>query len=163
MPEPAPDPAPEVHPEEELAAEDDDPKADDAEDEQPEEESDRTRGRWTPRRGPGALLDAVTDDPKRRHHLKVLAYNGAAAGAGWKLGIGPWLHDSLTYYGQHDTDNGVYVGCGVIAVAALAEIRSHNWRGPTNHAVMRLLGWLARIPLATAVLALALYTPDAQF
>ncbi|MEU1372998.1 hypothetical protein ABZ442_04950 [Streptomyces triculaminicus] len=150
----------------EPPAEDDEHSQDDAEDEQPEEEPagpERPRRQRAPHRHLDAVLDTVTSDPKRRHRLEVLAYNGTAAGAGWRLGIGPWLHDSLVFYGQHDTPNGVFVGCGVIAVAAVAEVRSHNWRGPDNHVVMRLLGWLARIPLATAVLALALYTPDARF
>ncbi|MFI9236927.1 hypothetical protein [Streptomyces sp. NPDC053079] len=157
---------PEEREDDEPTAEDDEHEQDGAEDEQPEEEPaspERPSQRQTPRRRLDAVLDTATNDPKRRRRLEVLAYSGTAAGAGWWLGIGPWVHDSLTYYGQHDTPNGVYVGCGVVAVAALAEVRSHNWRGPNNHAVMRLLGWLARIPLATAVLALALYTPDAQF
>ncbi|MFF7021966.1 hypothetical protein ACFY97_13225 [Streptomyces klenkii] len=166
LPEPEADQDPEAYPEEEPAVEDDEPEPDEAEDEQLEqepEEPDQPREERAPRSSFRAVLDTVAADPKRRRRLQLLAYNGSAAGAGWRLGIGPWIHDSLVFYGQHDTREGAYVGCGVIAVAAIAEIRSHHWRGPGNHVVMRLLGWLARIPLATAVLALALYTPDARF
>ncbi|MCD9145797.1 hypothetical protein [Streptomyces albireticuli] len=169
LPEPEADQDSEAYPEEEPAAEDDEPEPDpeaNEPEEEPEEEleePEQPREQRAPRSPIRAVLDTVTDDPKRRRQLELLAYNGSAAGTGWWLGIGPWVHDSLIFYGQHDTPNGVYVGCGVIAVAALAEIRSHNWRGPNNHIAMRLLGWLARIPLATAVLALALYTPDARF
>ncbi|MFE5873022.1 hypothetical protein ACFQ6V_30825 [Streptomyces roseifaciens] len=170
---PAP-PAPDQEPEEEAAEPGDDgqpaawtgePDPDKPEHEQAEEEFEEPeQPREHPvRRGPvRTVLDTVTKDPKRQRRLEVSAYNGAAAGTGWWAGIGPWVHDSLVFYGQHDTPNGVYVGCGV-AAAALLEIRSHSWRGPNAHVVMRLAGWLARIPLAAAVLALALYTPDARF
>ncbi|MET9414126.1 hypothetical protein ABZY03_08030 [Streptomyces klenkii] len=170
-PPPAPGQEPEEDLEEEpeddrLAAGTDEPDPEEPEHEQPEEdceEPEQPREHLV-RHGPvRAVLDTVAEDPKRRRRLQLLAYNSTAAGAGWWAGIGPWVHDSLVFYGQHDTLNGVYVGCGVVAVAALLEIRSHHWRGPSNHAVMRLLGWIARIPLASAVLALALYTPDARF
>lgn len=157
---PTPAPAPEAE-EDEPAVGTDEPEHDQLEEEF--EELEQPREHFGQRGPVRAVLDTVSENPKHRRRLEVLAYNASAAGAGWWAGAGPWVHDSLVFYGQHDTPNGVYVGCGVVAVAALAEIRSHHWRGPHNHIVVRLLGWLARIPLAAAVLALALYTPDARF
>lgn len=101
-------------------------------------------------------------DPLRRRRILYVTYNGAAAAAGWAAGIGPWMHESLMYYGATDTANGVWVGCGVIGVTLVLEMRTHGWRDPGRHPVWRLLGWSARIPLASAVLALALYGPDAS-
>lgn len=107
------------------------------------------------------IVTTVVADPDQRRRVRHVVYNSTAAGAGWWFGAGPWMHTSLLYYGAADTTNGVYVGAGVIAICLIAEMRSHRWRQPGRHIVWRLLGWAARIPLATAVLALALYGPDA--
>lgn len=96
-------------------------------------------------------------DPDQRKRVARVLYNGTAAGIGWAAGGGPWVLDSLLYYGQADGNNGVWVGVGVIVVCLIAEMRSHGWRHRGRHVVWQLLGWIARIPLATAVLALALY------
>ncbi|MEV0778881.1 hypothetical protein [Streptomyces sp. NPDC050428] len=109
----------------------------------------------------GQTVRAFLSDPRQRRDVGLVLYNGTAAGVGWWTGAGPWIHGRLVHYGATDTDQGVYVGLGVVAVCLIAEMRSHRWRRPGMHPVWRLLGWAARIPLATALLALALYGPDA--
>ncbi|MEV5138450.1 hypothetical protein AB0K71_05830 [Streptomyces syringium] len=108
-----------------------------------------------------AAADLLPADPAHRRNARFLIYNGGAAAAGWALGIGPWMHNSLVYYGTGNTTEGVLVGCGLICITLIAEVKTHAWRNPGAHIVWRVLGWFARIPTATAVLALALYGPDA--
>lgn len=107
------------------------------------------------------IAERVTADPKRRRHLATGIYNVAAAGAGYVIGIAPWALERLGHYGHTDPREGVVIGAGLIVVCAVAEIRTHRWRGHDRHPVVRALGWIARIPLASAVLALALYGPNA--
>lgn len=108
------------------------------------------------------IAAGLLTDPAQRQRIAHVAYNGSAAALGHSVGLAPWLHDSLDYYGSHDTNNGVTVGVGVIVVCLLVEIKSHAWRGRGAPIILRVLGWIARVPLASAVLALALYGPDAS-
>lgn len=86
-----------------------------------------------------------------------LIYNVGAAGAGWVLGltemVGGWIADC----GETTSIGGALVlGCGICAVVAhVWDRRTRHWRGG--------LDWAARIPLASALTALALYTPASQF
>lgn len=103
------------------------------------------------------LSRAVPKDPHQRRRVRYVLYNGLAAGAGYAAGLGPWMGWSLDYYGQNDPNEGVFVGLGVCVMCLIAEVRTHGWRSSGRHVVWQFLGWIARIPLATAVLALALY------
>lgn len=96
-----------------------------------------------------------------RPRLRVVAYNATAAAAGWQLGVGPWMHEGITHYGTHDVARGVWVGVGLAFISLLVEAKAHGWRGPHRPQLVRALGWAGRIPLASALVALALYGPDA--
>lgn len=104
-----------------------------------------------------------THNPARRAHdaytalnprTRVLVYNGSAAGGGWCFGLGQLFSGWITAC-QHDTGHvgaALALGVGmVIACGVLIDWRTRHWWGP--------LPWLCRIPLASAVLALALYAP----
>ncbi|ESU46489.1 hypothetical protein K7395_24820 [Streptomyces filamentosus] len=107
------------------------------------------------------VADVLLADPLQRQRVVNVVYNHAAAALGQAAGVLPWMRDSLDYYGQHGgTENGAIVGVGVIVVCLIFEIRSHHWRGRSAPVALRLCGWIARVPLASAVLALALYSPD---
>lgn len=93
--------------------------------------------------------------------LRTVLYNATAAGAGWWLGLGPWMFQGITQYGAHDVARGVWVGVGLALFSLIAEWKTHTWRHPGRAPLVRALGWAGRIPLATALLALALYGPDA--
>jgi len=84
------------------------------------------------------------------------AYWASAAGVGWSIGIGPWFLACLNYY----LGSGFY-GMAVLVVIALIVLAvdsgTHALRGPGRHAFARAAGWMTRIPLATALLAIALY------
>ncbi|KAB7850148.1 hypothetical protein [Streptomyces mobaraensis] len=82
-------------------------------------------------------------------------YNVAAAGAGWALGLKPALTDAITSCGEQTGISGALVLGGAICLGT-----AHFWDRRTRH-WYRPLAWAARIPLASAVTALALYTPAA--
>ncbi|NDZ63582.1 hypothetical protein [Streptomyces cyaneofuscatus] len=111
--------------------------------------------RRTPRRGATLHID-------QHPRLRAVLYNAAAAGAGWWCGLGPWMFQGITHYGQaHDVQRGVWVGAGLALVSLAVEARTHAWRRPDRPVLTRAAGWAGRIPLATALTALALYGPDA--
>ncbi|GAA4687970.1 hypothetical protein [Streptomyces youssoufiensis] len=102
----------------------------------------------------------VTDEAQRRR-VAHMAHAGSAAAVGWWIGLGPWLHGRMEHAGADDPSDGIALGLLVLAIAALAEWATHGWRDRDRHPITRVIGWADRIPLATAVLALALYGPDA--
>lgn len=89
--------------------------------------------------------------PKTRAAL----YNAGAAGTGWALGLYDPFATALASCGTDYSISGALVlgvgGCLLIA---------HLWDRRTRH-WWPGLAWAARIPLATAVLALALWAPAA--
>lgn len=94
----------------------------------------------------------------RVQRLGWLAYNGGAALAGWKLGVVPWAAGRIAYYGNGDTPRGVWLGIALVLACSVLEIRTHPLRDRSRHPWVRLAGWVTRIPVASAVLALALYS-----
>ncbi|MFD9151559.1 hypothetical protein ACFWDF_30705 [Streptomyces diastaticus] len=95
----------------------------------------------------------------RRDRVLYIAANAAAAGAGWWLGLGPWLDDCLTYYLPRP--GGGWITLAVLTVGIVAvDARTHGLRGRHRHPLVAVLGWAGRIPLATAVLAIALYNTN---
>lgn len=96
-----------------------------------------------------------------RPRLRFVAYNTSAAAAGWQLGIAPWMSEGIALYGTYDIARGVWLGVGLAVTSLLVEAKAHAWRGPSRPLLIRALGWAGRIPLASALLALALYGPDA--
>lgn len=76
-----------------------------------------------------------------------------AAGAGWLLGLeqamGGWIRQCQGDTGHVGT--ALTIGLGMVAIGAYAAYRTRGWWPP--------LAWCCRIPLASALLALALYAP----
>jgi hypothetical protein len=104
-----------------------------------------------------ATLTAIPDraaaalSPKTRTAL----YNASAAGAGWGLGLYQQCAHALADCGQQYSISGALtLGAGTCLIVA------HFWDRRTRH-WWPGLAWAARIPLATAFLALALYAPAA--
>jgi hypothetical protein len=87
---------------------------------------------------------------------RSLLYNAGAAGAGWSLGLYGQFARAVASCGTETSIGGALTlgigGCFVIA---------HVWDRRTRH-WWTGLAWAARIPLATAVTALALYAPASQ-
>jgi len=90
--------------------------------------------------------------PKTRSAL----YNATAAGAGWVLGLEPLIGRALASCGaEAGLGPALIVGCSTCLLTAhLWDRRTRHWWGG--------LAWAARIPLASAITALALYTPASQ-
>lgn len=84
-----------------------------------------------------------------------LLYNASAAGAGWGLGLYREFAWVLTDCG---TSQGVAAAL-ILGVGGTLVI-AHVWDRRTRH-WWPGIAWAARIPLATALLALALYAPAA--
>lgn len=110
---------------------------------------------YYPRPHPPAWLTQaparVPLSPKTRSAL----YNGAAATAGWAFGLYDLFADAIASCGTDYSISGALVlgagGCLLIA---------HVWDRRTRH-WWPGLAWAARIPLATAITALALWAPAA--
>jgi len=83
-------------------------------------------------------------------------YNASAAGAGWGLGLYRLFATAIADCGQQTSIGGALalgIG-GTLLIAHVWDRRTrHWWPG---------IAWVARIPLATAVLALALWAPAAS-
>ncbi|MET9734305.1 hypothetical protein ABZZ79_27800 [Streptomyces sp. NPDC006458] len=118
-------------------------------------------GWWTPQPGyyPQPYVPAfITEAPSRvplSPKTRSALYNASAAGAGWALGLYDQAATALADCGSNYSIGGALVlgvgGCLLIAHAWDRRTR-HWWPG---------LAWAARIPLATTILALALWAPAA--
>jgi hypothetical protein len=96
----------------------------------------------------------VEQHGEQRQRWRYLAYNGSAAYAGWALGWEGSLHGLLVDCGRETGDPlaAIILGLAVVGLArAVIDRRTRGWWSG--------LAWVCRIPLASAVLALALYTP----
>lgn len=84
-----------------------------------------------------------------------LLYNASAAGAGWALGLYGQFAGAIADCGQQTIGGALVLGVGgTLLIAHVWDRRTrHWWPG---------IAWVARIPLATAVLALALWAPAAS-
>ncbi|MFI9630952.1 hypothetical protein [Streptomyces sp. NPDC052042] len=87
--------------------------------------------------------------------LRLLA-NAGAAGVGYWLGLVPLIGYAIEECGRTTSIGGALtLGFGVVLFVA------HVWDRKTRH-WNPLLAWVARIPLASAITALALYAPASQ-
>lgn len=143
---------PAEQPHSEAAQDPQDPPADDPADDAPAPVKQR------PHAPAGRTLDPAIKHA--RHTIgqlpartRALAYTGSAAGAGWLFGLPQQFESWITECG-HDTgtSGALALGAGlVLACGVLVDRRTRHWWGP--------LPWLCRIPLASAILSLALYAP----
>jgi hypothetical protein len=149
-----PPPAPPVpdEPPAEAARGPQEPPADAPEDDTPAPAKARPRPPAAPVVGPAVehLRHAYGQVPGR---ARALLYTGSAAAGGWAFGLPQRFELWITQCG-HDTGTAgaLVLGAGmVLACGVLIDRRTRNWWGP--------LPWLCRIPLASTLLALALYAP----
>ncbi|MFD5814392.1 hypothetical protein [Streptomyces sp. NPDC127038] len=135
-----------------------DTKADDEQEEQQRGPVFAPVPDYYPRPHMPAVFTAVPDraaaavSPKTRRAL----YNASAAGAGWGLGLYQQCAHALADCGrQYSVSGALVLGVGGCVVVA------HFWDRRTRH-WWPGIAWAARIPLATAILALALWAPAAS-
>jgi hypothetical protein len=134
----------------------------DTDSEEPEAAASPTNTNWwTPQPGyyPQPHAPAfITDAPSRialSPRTRSALYNAGAAGAGWVLGLyGPFAAALDDCGSNYSVSGALVVGVGGCLIIA------HVWDRRTRH-WWPGLAWAARIPLATAVLALALWAPAA--
>ncbi|MFF1957984.1 hypothetical protein ACFVWX_13460 [Streptomyces sp. NPDC058220] len=104
-----------------------------------------------------AVLPAVQKTPAALSpKTRQLIYNAGAAGAGYGFGL-------LDLFARAINDCGTETGIGGALVLGIGSclLIAHIWDRRTRHWWIGL-AWAARIPLATAITALALYAPASQ-
>jgi len=110
------------------------------------------------------IFERVRDrDPEARANRKAqaLAFNGAAAGLGWLTGTAQLALAALEDAGQAGSPSGaIVIGVGLVIAATIADRYGRAAAGLLPEPVQPVVRFLARVPLATAVLALALYSPN---
>ncbi|MFE7972988.1 hypothetical protein [Streptomyces shenzhenensis] len=113
-------------------------------------------GYW-PRPHTPAFIDRTRDRAQTAVSpgTRRLLYNTSAAGAGWALGLYHQFAGALT-----DCGTSYSIGGALILGAGGCLLIAHVWDRRTRH-WWPGIAWAARIPLATAVTALALYAPAA--
>ncbi|MQS99036.1 hypothetical protein FF041_02120 [Streptomyces jumonjinensis] len=103
-------------------------------------------------------MDEATGEPRPwlSGGTRRLVMNGLAAGAGYQVGLLGLIGDAIESCGEDYSIGGALVlGTGVCLVIA------HVWDRRTRHWHWSV-AWAARVPLASAVTALALYAPASQ-
>lgn len=126
-------------------------------------ESTAAKGRWfVPQAGYWRSVSlparpSLAARPALSEGTKRLLYNVSAAGAGWYLGLGPTIGGWIESCGRETSIGGALVLGGVIClgIAAFWDSRTRHWKPAP-------LAWITRIPLASAITALALYAPASQ-
>lgn len=140
----------------------DDAKDQDRSDTEPEADDDpespTNSGWFVPQAGywPTPAMPALPAKAALSDGTKRLLYNITAAGTGYWLGptqtIGSWIESC----GRETSIGGALVlGGGICLAIAMWDRRTRHWQPG-------LLAWIARIPLASALTALALYAPASQ-
>ncbi|MGV9987748.1 hypothetical protein [Streptomyces olivaceus] len=110
---------------------------------------------YYPHPSPPAVLTQAPDRIAISARTRAALYNASAAGAGWALGLYDPCAWALADCGSYSTGGALVLGVGAaLLVAHLWDRRTrHWWPG---------LAWAARIPLATVILAVALWAPAAS-
>ncbi|MFF9322984.1 hypothetical protein ACF1BP_37105 [Streptomyces sp. NPDC014735] len=119
----------------------------------------RPAARYYPRI-PNPLSPKVTEDGEVKPALSPgtlrLLANAGAAGAGYWLGLVPLIGHAIEECGRTTSIGGALtLGGGLVLFVA------HVWDRKTRH-WNPFVAWVARIPLASAITALALYAPASQ-
>ncbi|MFB7747669.1 hypothetical protein [Streptomyces sp. NPDC056132] len=103
-----------------------------------------------------SLVPSLPARPAISPGTRRLIFNGTAAGAGYWFGLTPRIVSWIEACGTATSIGGALVlGAGICLVTA------HFWDRRTRH-WMPGLRWVARIPLMSAITALALYAPAAS-
>lgn len=102
-----------------------------------------------------AFITEANARPAVSAGTRKLLYNATAAGAGWGLGLYQEFADAIADCGQQSIGGALVLSAvGILLIAHLWDRRTrHWWPG---------IAWVARIPLATALLAVALWAPAAS-
>lgn len=134
------------------------PQAEQLEDDNPELSKDEPTERppwFTPQAGYWPSLPEMPK-PSLSDGAKRFLFNVGAGAAGYAFGLTPTLGGWIADCGRDYSISAALVLGGGIAfgIAAFWDRRTRHWYGP--------LAWFARIPLASAVTALALYAPASQ-
>ncbi|MEU9199000.1 hypothetical protein [Streptomyces sp. NPDC048332] len=105
---------------------------------------------------PQAALSAEDEWARERRHRRRLwlVYHGSAAAVGWWLGLAGQMADLLASAGNGAPAAGIAMAAVTYIVASY--LPGLPYMPPALHPVTV---WAARIPVCTAVLALALYAP----
>lgn len=93
---------------------------------------------------------------RRERRARSLFFHGTAAGAGWYLGLGPALQQLLADSGNAAPATGV--GFALVTILPGLYLPYLTVIPP---GAQRAVVWMCRIPPATALLAIALHTPNA--
>jgi hypothetical protein len=115
----------------------------------------QTQPDYYPRPHMPAVLTRTRDraDAALSPKTRAALYNASAAGAGWMLGLYQQCAHALADCGQqYSTSGALTLGIGTCLLIA------HIWDRRTRH-WWPGIAWVARIPLATALTALALWAP----
>jgi hypothetical protein len=146
------------------------PFAEDTPDDEPddvtpddEDDDEEPTGRFTPQPGywPRPHMPAVVDRVRDRTPAAIspatraFLYNASAAGTGWALGLYGKFAWALDDCGREQG-----IGAAIVLGAVGTVLIAHVWDRRTRH-WWPGIAWAARIPLATALLALALWAPAA--
>ncbi len=125
------------------------------------EDGDEEEGRWFRRDAgywPRPSLPSLPERTALSPGTRRLIYNVSAAGVGWWCGLAPEIRGWIEDCGRSTSIGGALtLGGGIcLGLAVFWDSRTRHWQpGP--------LAWVARIPLASAITALALYAPASQF
>lgn len=100
-----------------------------------------------------AAVDRARGQIALSPRTRKLLYNASAAGTGWALGLYHQFAAAIADCGhQTGTSGGLALGVGgSLLIAHVWDRRTRHWWPP--------IAWCARIPLATALLALLLWAP----
>ncbi|MFB7467103.1 hypothetical protein ACFCZ1_27010 [Streptomyces sp. NPDC056224] len=126
----------------ELSKDDDDPQPD-------------AKPWFTPQPGYWPSLPEMPK-PSLSDGAKRFLFNVGAGVAGWAFGLTPTLGGWIADCGRdYSISAALVLGGGIcFGIAAFWDRRTRHWYWP--------LAWIARIPLVSAVAALALYAPASQ-
>ncbi|MGW3164818.1 hypothetical protein ACWC9Q_18480 [Streptomyces sp. NPDC001142] len=118
----------------------------------------RPAAKYYPRpRNPFSPPEGEEAKPALSAGTRRLLANAGAAGAGYWLGLVPLIGHAIEECGRTTSIGGALtLGGGLVLFVA------HVWDRNTRH-WHAITAWLARIPLASAITALALYAPASQF
>lgn len=123
--------------------------------------------------GTSGGLRARVQSVWRHRGARRAAFFGTAAYTGWLYGIPQWIHLHITTFGEQDSiGGGILIGGMIIGACFVPAALARNIGTFLDALASRALrhqvrlfdptfGWVGSIPLASAVVALASYTPAA--